>query len=166
MDSDLECRVCRGGPEPEANRPLYAPCFCSGSIKYCHQDCLEEWLAHSKKDKCELCNMKYEFVPQYSPDMPGRLTPALIARESIKKVFTDWVPLILRVTFALTMWFGVVPYFTSAIYRLLMRHYKELDERYFPEINGGVVSGVVLAGTIALSFIIIVRTLWYVTTPL
>ncbi len=35
IDEGLECRVCRG--ETEENRPLYAPCLCSGSIMYTHQ---------------------------------------------------------------------------------------------------------------------------------
>lgn len=34
-DDGLECRVCRG--EAEAERPLYAPCMCAGSIMYTHQ---------------------------------------------------------------------------------------------------------------------------------
>lgn len=44
---ELECRVCRLGPEQD--RPLYAPCLCAGSILFCHQDCLEMWLSHSGK---------------------------------------------------------------------------------------------------------------------
>lgn len=35
IDEGLECRVCRG--EAEENRPLYAPCLCSGSIMFTHQ---------------------------------------------------------------------------------------------------------------------------------
>lgn len=30
------CRICRCGPEP--GQPLYHPCKCAGSIRYCHQD--------------------------------------------------------------------------------------------------------------------------------
>eukprot|EP01035_Chromulina_nebulosa_P019222 gene19222-25073_t len=64
----LECRVCRCGPEDE--RPLYQPCLCSGSIALVHQDCLETWLQHSNKDKCELCSTKYVFTPEYAADAP------------------------------------------------------------------------------------------------
>ena len=42
-----ECRVCRSNSED--GRPLFTPCLCSGSIGLVHQDCLEAWLAHSKK---------------------------------------------------------------------------------------------------------------------
>uniref|UniRef100_A0A1I7ZH16 RING-type E3 ubiquitin transferase n=1 Tax=Steinernema glaseri TaxID=37863 RepID=A0A1I7ZH16_9BILA len=62
------CRVCRS-----EEGALYYPCMCTGSIKYVHQDCLMEWLKHSKKDVCELCHHKYSFQPIYRPDMPKRL---------------------------------------------------------------------------------------------
>eukprot|EP00968_Pinguiococcus_pyrenoidosus_P015204 scaffold1397_cov254-Pinguiococcus_pyrenoidosus.AAC.34 len=39
-DEEPECRVCRG--DAEDGRVLYAPCRCRGSIKYVHQDCLEQ----------------------------------------------------------------------------------------------------------------------------
>ena len=35
---ERECRICRG--EGEENNPLYVPCDCRGSIRYCHEDCL------------------------------------------------------------------------------------------------------------------------------
>lgn len=41
------CRICRSGAEE--GEPLYHPCKCSGSIAKVHQDCLIEWLQHSKK---------------------------------------------------------------------------------------------------------------------
>lgn len=34
--ADNVCRICRCGPEP--GQPLYHPCKCAGSIRYCHQD--------------------------------------------------------------------------------------------------------------------------------
>ena len=35
---ERECRICRG--EGEENNPLYVPCDCRGSIRYCHEECL------------------------------------------------------------------------------------------------------------------------------
>lgn len=61
QEEPLECRVCRGDAEPD--RPLVSPCLCSGSISYCHQSCLEEWLSFSQKTSCELCNTEYIFDP-------------------------------------------------------------------------------------------------------
>jgi E3 ubiquitin-protein ligase DOA10 len=78
------CRVCRC--EGSAEQPLFHPCKCSGSIRYVHQDwyvngnakansnpltafflhphaSLMEWLAHSRKKHCELCEHPYSFTP-------------------------------------------------------------------------------------------------------
>jgi E3 ubiquitin-protein ligase MARCH6 len=47
MEEEDTCRICRSGPEEDM--PLYHPCKCSGSIAKVHQDCLIDWLQHSKK---------------------------------------------------------------------------------------------------------------------
>jgi hypothetical protein len=46
------CRICRMTGEDDS--PLYYPCACSGSIKYVHQECLVQWLNHSKARQCEV----------------------------------------------------------------------------------------------------------------
>ena len=38
------CRVCRC--EGSADRPLFHPCICTGSIKFIHQECLVQWLRY------------------------------------------------------------------------------------------------------------------------
>uniref|UniRef100_A0A8C8IQK0 E3 ubiquitin-protein ligase MARCHF6 n=1 Tax=Oncorhynchus tshawytscha TaxID=74940 RepID=A0A8C8IQK0_ONCTS len=52
------CRVCRSEGTPD--KPLYHPCVCTGSIKFIHQECLVQWLKHSRKEYCELC--KHRFI--------------------------------------------------------------------------------------------------------
>ena len=150
MESDLECRVCRG--EAEKDRPLLAPCLCSGSIMFCHQDCLEEWLLHSKKDKCELCNTKYLFKPEYDPDMPEVIPLSTILLNSLKKLFKEWFPLTTRMAVVIFLWLCVMPFATSAIYCWTMHSFKS-----YPGVKSGILSGLVLAGTIALTFIVLVR---------
>ena len=54
------CKICHCGAE--SNQPLIAPCFCSGSLKYVHQDCLQRWIKSSDIKRCELC--KYPFDMQ------------------------------------------------------------------------------------------------------
>jgi hypothetical protein len=51
------CKICHCGSE--VNQPLIAPCFCCGSLKYVHQDCLQRWIKSSDIKRCELC--KYLF---------------------------------------------------------------------------------------------------------
>uniref|UniRef100_A0A8C2A9J7 E3 ubiquitin-protein ligase MARCHF6 n=1 Tax=Cyprinus carpio TaxID=7962 RepID=A0A8C2A9J7_CYPCA len=55
------CRVCRS--EGTQDKPLYHPCVCTGSIKFIHQECLVQWLKHSRKEYCELCKHRFAFTP-------------------------------------------------------------------------------------------------------
>uniref|UniRef100_A0A8C2S5C2 RING-type E3 ubiquitin transferase n=1 Tax=Capra hircus TaxID=9925 RepID=A0A8C2S5C2_CAPHI len=43
----------------------YHPCVCTGSIniKFIHQECLVQWLKHSRKEYCELCKHRFAFTP-------------------------------------------------------------------------------------------------------
>ena len=54
----IDLQICHCGGE--AGMPLIAPCFCAGSLKYVHQDCLQRWIKSSDIRRCELC--KYTFT--------------------------------------------------------------------------------------------------------
>jgi len=56
------CKICHCGGEPGNNVSLIAPCYCSGSLKYVHQECLQKWIKSSDIKRCELC--KYPFAMQ------------------------------------------------------------------------------------------------------
>ncbi|XP_048411316.1 E3 ubiquitin-protein ligase MARCH6 isoform X1 [Stegostoma tigrinum] len=113
--SDI-CRVCRSEGTPD--KPLYHPCVCTGSIKFIHQECLVQWLKHSRKEYCELCKHRFAFTPIYSPDMPSRLP--------IQDIFAGLVTSIgtaIRYWFHYTLvafaWLGVVPLTACRIYKCL-----------------------------------------------
>lgn len=115
-DDDNICRVCRG--EGSTDKPLYHPCICTGSIRYVHQDCLVQWLRHSKKEYCELCKYKYSFKPIYSPDMPSRLPVKDLVSGlliSVLKAVRSW----LHYTLVAIAWLGVVPLTACRIYKCL-----------------------------------------------
>ena len=38
---------------------LCVPCECTGSIKYIHVECLQEWIREKKSVFCELCGNEY-----------------------------------------------------------------------------------------------------------
>uniref|UniRef100_A0A060SZ77 RING-type E3 ubiquitin transferase n=1 Tax=Blastobotrys adeninivorans TaxID=409370 RepID=A0A060SZ77_BLAAD len=83
MTEEHTCRICRG--EATEEEPLYHPCKCSGSIKYVHQDCLLEWLRHSKKKPvCELCKSPYKFAKLYAADMPSHVPVAIVVRKLLE----------------------------------------------------------------------------------
>uniref|UniRef100_A0A673XEG4 E3 ubiquitin-protein ligase MARCHF6 n=1 Tax=Salmo trutta TaxID=8032 RepID=A0A673XEG4_SALTR len=104
-DGDI-CRVCRSEGTPD--KPLYHPCVCTGSIKFIHQECLVQWLKHSRKEYCELCKHRFAFTPIYSPDMPSRLPVQDIFAGLVTSVGTA-----IRYWFHYTLvafaWLGVVP---------------------------------------------------------
>ncbi|XP_042215241.1 E3 ubiquitin-protein ligase MARCHF9-like isoform X3 [Homarus americanus] len=52
------CRICHC--EGEQDSPLIAPCYCSGSLRYVHQSCLQQWIKSSDTKSCELC--KFNFI--------------------------------------------------------------------------------------------------------
>jgi len=46
------CKVCRS--PGEVDDPLFHPCACKGSVRFVHQSCLQQWLKHSRSEKCEV----------------------------------------------------------------------------------------------------------------
>ncbi|MBN3270887.1 MARH6 ligase, partial [Polyodon spathula] len=110
------CRVCRSEGAPD--KPLYHPCVCTGSIKFIHQECLVQWLKHSRKEYCELCKHRFAFTPIYSPDMPSRLPVQDIFAGLVTSIGTA-----IRYWFHYTLvafaWLGVVPLTACRIYKCL-----------------------------------------------
>ncbi|TMS04439.1 E3 ubiquitin-protein ligase MARCH8 [Larimichthys crocea] len=60
------CRICHCEGDDES--PLITPCHCTGSLRFVHQSCLQQWIKSSDTRCCELC--KYEFI------METKLKPA------------------------------------------------------------------------------------------
>ena len=72
------CRICLCSSASDEN-PLLSLCKCTGSLKYCHYECLNEWLASRIKEKtsscfiflasknltCEICKEKFPISFEY-----------------------------------------------------------------------------------------------------
>ena len=56
------CRICY---EDDKISNLLTPCYCKGTMKYVHQECLLTWMKMSQKNKCEMCKYKFEVVKSY-----------------------------------------------------------------------------------------------------
>ncbi|KAL5467202.1 hypothetical protein EMCRGX_G031401 [Ephydatia muelleri] len=152
------CRVCRTAAT--AGRPLFYPCLCTGSIKYIHQDCLVQWLRHSGKEYCELCNHRFQFAPIYRPDMPARLPVSDLVYGISQGTLTNlrhWMHL----SFVAFMWLVIVPICIYRIYRFLLYgsmwsvvtfplELLSLDNLFMDGIYGLVVVFVSLVGFISL----------------
>ncbi|KAL6487312.1 hypothetical protein MHYP_G00039380 [Metynnis hypsauchen] len=52
------CRICHCEGDDES--PLIMPCHCTGSLRFVHQACLQQWIKSSDTRCCELC--KFEFI--------------------------------------------------------------------------------------------------------
>lgn len=155
-ETELECRVCRGGPETD--RPLFSPCLCSGSIAVVHQDCLEEWLQHSRKESCELCNTHYIFIPLYAENTPDVVPLNRLILTTVRKCLFEWLPFSIRIMMAILLWLLVVPVSTSWLYRFWIHGNRVITFTMsvpFMALSRDVMSGIVLAGVIGVSFIVL-----------
>lgn len=163
MNTELECRVCRGNEEE--GRALYHPCLCTGSIGLVHQDCLEQWLQHSRKDKCELCSTKYLFVPEYASNTPSKI-PLPVVIKAILKIFSFKVlPFLFKIITTFVLWVLFVPLWTSWVYRVVLREgsYVNIfkERAVWESLQNDVISGLVIIGVIILSSIILVSFFSY-----
>ena len=166
----IECRVCRGGEEDD--RPLVAPCLCSGSILLCHQDCLEEWLAHAKRKTCELCHVEYKFQAVYADDMPLELPIPTLFKSTLRKLVIEFIPFIVRITMVILLWLVSLPLITAWLYRLWI-HREEGDTMFSVivsrvnknAVQDDIVNGVIIAGIIALSFLVLMSFTDFLVPP-
>ena len=165
-DPELECRVCRGGPDLPS-RPLFSPCLCSGSIGLVHQDCLEAWLKHSRKDNCELCKQKYNFDPEYAENVPDVLPIGVLLYSALK-----FLPYVFRVLMGPFLWLLYAPSCTNLVYKAWFRkdaysktffskdwHYKNyLEADTLAVMFKDSTTGLVLMGVIIISSVVLVRS--------
>lgn len=156
IEDDDICRVCR--MEGSVDKPLHFPCVCTGSIKYIHQDCLVQWIAHSKKEYCELCNHKFIFKPVYSPDMPKSIPFHELLR-GLEKNILRALRLWFHYTLVVVAWLGIVPLTAYRIYKCLFsgslqslinlpKDMLSLEDILFDCLFGAIVVGVSIGGFI------------------
>ncbi|RLN74690.1 hypothetical protein BBJ28_00003166 [Nothophytophthora sp. Chile5] len=156
-EDEAECRVCRGEAEPD--RPLFAPCKCSGSIRFTHSDCLEQWLAHSGKSFCELCGHEFTFTPLYDAAAPDVLPWAELAATALRVALLKWLPFAMRAALVLVLWLAVAPWCTSWLYRMWLLRASAMVNVNFaerfdaPHIVADIFSGIILIVCIVFSFL-------------
>ncbi|WFD20434.1 RING-type E3 ubiquitin transferase [Malassezia caprae] len=113
------CRICRMEEEPDA--PLYHPCKCTGSIRYCHQECLVQWLQHSQKKYCELCQYPFVFHKRYTRDMPQGVLPVWLYLRYAAWRACQALQFAVRLAVVLVCWLLLVPYATRRIWRAYLQ---------------------------------------------
>ena len=50
---EATCRICWCG-ELSPDDPLLQPCKCSGSVRFVHKQCNQQWMSSSKRAYCEV----------------------------------------------------------------------------------------------------------------
>jgi E3 ubiquitin-protein ligase MARCH6 len=135
--------------------PLFNPCKCSGSIGLTHQGCLQSWLEVQRGDgKCELCKTKFQFAPRYSDGAPDQLPPLEVFYGLSRRLVSRWLPFVLRILFAATLWLVVAPLVTVYLYQAWMHKPSFVMERMkWSLVLSDLISGVVVVGCVILSFL-------------
>lgn len=68
MMNNQHIKICRICLDEDDQKDLISPCNCSGSTKYVHRDCLENWRATNINEdnykRCEICHFEYEMEKQ------------------------------------------------------------------------------------------------------
>eukprot|EP00743_Colponemidia_sp_Colp-15_P010288 GILK01011314.1.p1 GENE.GILK01011314.1~~GILK01011314.1.p1 ORF type:complete len:238 (+),score=18.86 GILK01011314.1:102-815(+) len=55
-ESMHDCRICL---ERDLDVNLCMPCRCSGTMRYSHAACLQEWIREKRSTRCEVCQQEY-----------------------------------------------------------------------------------------------------------
>lgn len=67
-DEIPSCRICHCTESPSSGLvKLISPCHCSGSLKYVHHGCLQQWLDATNSQTCELCKQPFSITIKYKP---------------------------------------------------------------------------------------------------
>lgn len=69
QDDIPTCRICHCTESPGSGTlvKLISPCHCSGSLKYVHHACLQQWLDATNSQRCELCKYPFSMSVKYKP---------------------------------------------------------------------------------------------------
>lgn len=59
---DTECRLCRCGNGDDDH--MVSPCECSGTMKYAHDQCLQEFFKVSGQVSCSVCKSDFTLAPK------------------------------------------------------------------------------------------------------
>ena len=143
-------------PSTLHRRPLYKPCKCSGSIGLTHQDCLQSWLQVQRgSGACELCKTPFRFSPQYAENAPDRLPALQVFVGLARRILAKWLPFILRILFAASLWLIVAPLVTAYLYHGWMNRPSVVMERFssWQLLTTDLVSGAIVAAFIIVSFL-------------
>ncbi|RCH82636.1 hypothetical protein CU098_002497, partial [Rhizopus stolonifer] len=77
---------------------------------------LLQWLSHSNKKYCELCEHYFVFTPIYRQDMPDQLPLNVFIRQSLQALYRGFI-VCLRSIIVVFVWLVLLPTFTTWTWR-------------------------------------------------
>lgn len=92
------CRICHS--EESTLQPLLRPCACNGSLKWAHEDCIVNWIKHSKTTYCGICRHHILIKTVYTCDLSKRLPIKDIIsclKRSVMITLINWLIILLLV---------------------------------------------------------------------
>ena len=88
---EKECRICF---ESTNSEDFISPCFCRGTSKWVHHECLQTWRENSEnqeaKIKCMECNYEYNLLPTNIPENIYILKFFIDDNDTIKGKYTTF----------------------------------------------------------------------------
>lgn len=121
-----------------------------------HQDCLQSWLQVQRGDgRCELCKTKFRFAPKYADNTPDRLPVPHVVFGLVRRGFYKWLPLLLRILLAASLWLLIAPLLTAYLYHCWMARPNVIFTRMWigKLVITDLISGAVVAACIIVSFL-------------
>ena len=119
------CRICQ-----DDEGKLIAPCMCSGSVKWVHRECLDEWRAQSFNSKnfvlCSMCNQSYVFERINQTEQAKKKYRLRILRDFL--VLFAVLSLFVGVCVGIAM---LVNYFSFPLSQILPENWQQGFNRYF-----------------------------------
>ncbi|KAK9057227.1 hypothetical protein SSX86_022062 [Deinandra increscens subsp. villosa] len=49
------CRICHETEFESSSKTMESPCYCSGTVKFAHRDCIQRWCDEKGNTTCEIC---------------------------------------------------------------------------------------------------------------
>ncbi|XP_062333798.1 uncharacterized protein marchf1 [Osmerus eperlanus] len=87
-DDEMEvCRICHCEGDEEFS--LITPCRCTGSMRFVHMACLNQWIKSSDTRCCELC--KYDFIMETQLKPLGKWEKLQMSTSERRKIFCSVV---------------------------------------------------------------------------
>jgi len=125
-NDQCECRICH---ECDHQSNMIDPCACSGSLKWVHRQCLDQWRVSSPNPEafwsCQTCKTKYDIVLANQANLRYASYGHSFISHNRRAIFLRVIFLVLRDMVVFMAALGFVSYLVGlvAVYSRATRHF-------------------------------------------